>query len=142
MNAQGIKEFKPELVEVSTVEVVKPRRGGFRLFQSQKTEKMNVLLSNNRPLDVQELHELLAMARYAARMDSANKDMKAMLEVEKRVLAQRQAKVDELTNCVNALNAQNATLVAENVSLKQTLNEMTALIGKIEDNQRNQQKGA
>ena len=127
------QSLNPELVEVSTVEVMRPQKG-FRLFQSRKTERMNVLMLNNRAMKVAEIHELLAMARYAVKVENSNKDMNAMLMVEREVLAQRQARVEELSNSLAVLNAQYTSVKDENAQLKATLTQMTEIIEQMERN--------
>lgn len=127
------QSLNPELVEVSTVEVMRPQKG-FRLFQYRKTERMNVLMLNNRAMKVAEIHELLAMARYAVKVENSNKDMNAMLMVEREVLAQRQARVEELSNSLAVLNAQYTSVKDENAQLKATLTQMTEIIEQMERN--------
>lgn len=130
-HSDAAQTLNPALVEVESVEVVKPQKG-FRLFHSRKTERINVLMLNNRAMKVAEIHELLAMARYATKVETSNKDMKAMLAVEQEVLAQRQARVDELSHSLAVLNAQYTAMSAENAQLKETLAQMTEIIEQME----------
>ena len=109
----------------------KSRNGIFR-----RGEPVNItfLVRDGKNLTVGDYQELLAMAKFTKKYEEDNKNLQAMNEAEKLVLANRQKKVDAMSATVISLERENQGLKVELGRLKKTLAEMTALIEQIDAN--------